>query len=324
MIAAVSDTYGDSSVITINEIAKPTPNENEFLLAIKCSGVNRTDAGFLTGLPKFARIFYGLGKPKNKVLGCEFAGEVVAVGSAIKNYQVGDKLFGFSDSPFGGHAAYRICNEKEALAKIPTNLNFRQAAALAEGSHYALCDIRAAKLKPGAEVMVYGAGGAIGSAAVQILLAMGHQVTAVCGTHQIEKISALGAHQILDYQKQNFLECPQTFDLVLDAVGKSHFKACVPLLKPNGIYISTELGPSNQNPFLALWHAIMKKKGKRVLFPIPFHNKEDMEYLASLAEQGKFTPLIDRVYPLSEIKEAYDYVLSGEKTGNVIIEMPQV
>lgn len=323
MIAAVSETYGDASVIHLKEFPKPTPNANEFLLSIKCSGVNRTDCGFLTGLPKFARIFYGLGKPKNKVLGCEFAGEVVEVGSAITNYQVGDRIFGFSDSPFGGHATYRICNEKEALAKIPANLNFKQAAALSEGAHYALCNIKAAKLKPGAEVMVYGAGGAIGSAAAQILLAMGHHVTAVCGPHQLQKITELGVHQIIDYQKQNFLDCKQTFDLVFDAVGKSHFKACKPILKPNGIYISTELGPSNQNPFLALWHAVIRKKGKRILFPIPFHTKQDMEYLASLAEQGKFTPLIDRVYPLSNIRQAYDYVLTGEKTGNVIIEMPQ-
>jgi NADPH:quinone reductase-like Zn-dependent oxidoreductase len=322
MKAAISRKYGPPSSIVFEEIPTPTPKENEVLIAIKASTVNRTDSGFLTGLPKFARLLIGFPNPKYHILGCEYAGEIVALGSSITKFKLGDKVFGFGDAPFGGHATFRVAREDEAIAKIPSNLNFQQAAALAEGAHYALCDIRAANIKANMEVMVYGAGGAIGSAAVQLLKAMDVKITAVCGTHQVAKIAAYGLNQIIDYQQEDFTACKQQFDLVFDAVGKSSFAVCKPLLKPNGIYISTELGPNNQNPFLALWHAIKREKGKRVLFPIPTYSQEDINYLGNLAAQGKFMPLIDRTYPFAQLKDAYEYVLTGQKTGNVIIEMP--
>ncbi len=203
------------------------------------------------------------------------------------------------------------------MEPIPAGFDFYNAAALAEGAHYALCDLRAAKVQSGQNVMVYGATGAIGSAAVQILKQMGVHVTAVCGTADVTMVKSLGADVVVDYQRTDFTNTATKFDVVFDAVGKTSFSACKKILGPKGIYMSTELGKGGANVFLALVTPLAG--GKKVLFPLPSINKADMVYLRELAEQKKFKPLIDRSYPLSEIVEAYKYVETGQKKGNVII-----
>ena len=192
-----------------------------------------------------------------------------------------------------------------------------QAAASTEGSHYALAHIRGAKITRGQDVLVYGATGAIGSAAVQLLKSLGVTVTAVCGTAHVELVRGLGADRVIDYTAEDFTQDEQRYDVVIDAVGKSSFGQCRPLLKPDGIYISSELGPHAQNPFLALIAPL--PRGKKVGFPIPKHDQEMIEYFRELLESGEFKPLIDRTYPLDEIVEAYRYVETGQKVGNVVI-----
>jgi NADPH:quinone reductase-like Zn-dependent oxidoreductase len=202
---------------------------------------------------------------------------------------------------------------------MPANVTYEQVAPGTEGSHYALSSIRAAKVHEGQEVLVNGATGAIGSAAVQLLKAVGANVAAVCGTESVELVRGLGADRVIDHTAEDFTADERTFDLVLDAVGKSSFGRCRRLLKPGGIYMSSELGPWAQNPFLALVTPLTG--GKKVKFPIPKQDSETVRYFKELIESGKFTPVIDRRYPLDRIVEAYRYVETGRKIGNVVISV---
>ena len=203
------------------------------------------------------------------------------------------------------------------LQQCLDNFSFEEAAPITEGAHYALCNIRAAKVSKGQNVLVYGATGAIGSAAVQLGKYFGANVTAVCNTKNVDLIKSLGAYEVIDYQKQDFTKTDKKFDFVFDAVGKSSFGQCKPILKDKGIYISTELGKNGQNIFLALITPILG--GKKVLFPLPTIRKEDVLFLKGLVEEGKFKPVIDRKYSLEQIVEAAKYVETGQKTGNVVI-----
>jgi NADPH:quinone reductase-like Zn-dependent oxidoreductase len=207
----------------------------------------------------------------------------------------------------------------EAIAAMPDNVNFDQAAAITEGGHYALVDIKAAKVEAGQNVLVYGATGSIGSAAVQLLKHFGARVTAVCNTKNVELVKSLGADVVIDYQTQDFIKTENKFHFIFDAVGKSSFGVCKSLLVPNGIYISTELGKNGENLFFALSTKFWGDK--KLLFPIPFISKEDVLFLRGLVQNGEFIPVIDRRYTLTEIVEAYRYVESGQKTGNVILKI---
>lgn len=317
MKAAIYTQYGPPDVVKVQTVARPTPKDNEILIRVHASTVNRTDCGFRSAEYVISRLFSGLFKPKQPVLGCEFAGEVVMVGRDVTQFAKGDRVFGFDDYRFGGHAELKTIREDGPIATIPKGMDYENAAALTEGSHYALCNIRAAKIEAGDHVMVYGATGAIGSAAVQILKHFGAYVVAVCDTKNITLVRALGADEVIDYTLQDFRETTHRFDLFFDAVGKCSFKQCKPLLEPKGIYISTELGKRWENIFLALTSPF--RKGKRVLFPIPTSSQEDVRWLADLAAAGQFKPVIDRRYPLEDIVEAYRYVETGQKTGNVIL-----
>lgn len=319
MKAAINTVYGAPEVVRILEVEKPLPQPEEVLIKIHNSTVNRTDCGFRSAEYFISRFFSGLLKPKFKSLGNEFAGVIEAVGINVSLFKVGDKVFGYNDQTFGAHAEYMVFKESATLASIPENLNFEQAAALTEGAHYALCDIRAAKVKKGSTVLVYGATGAIGSAAVQLLKHMGAHVTAVCSSAHVELVRSLGADMVIDHTKQDYASLGVSFDFVFDSVGKTSYGKCKPVLNKNGIYISTELGKNWQNIFLAL---ITPYYGnKKVLFPIPTITKADVEFLKELAEKGELKPVIDRHYKLSEIVEAYKYVESGQKIGNVIIDI---
>lgn len=198
-------------------------------------------------------------------------------------------------------------------------MTYQEAAASTEGSHYALAQIRGAKIQSGQDVLVNGATGAIGSAAVQLLKRLGAGVTAVCDTDNVELVRGLGAERVIDYTTQDFTRDDQRYDVVLDSVGKSSFGQCKRLLKPGGIYISSELGPLAQNPLLAVIAPL--HSGKKVLFPIPKHDQQMIGYLRELLESGNFTPVIDRTYPLDQIVQAYRYVETGQKTGNVVISI---
>lgn len=319
MKAAVYHSYGPPDVVRIEEVQKPSPGPGEVLVKVYASTVNRTDCGFRSAEYFISRFFSGLFKPKFHILGNEFAGIIEAVGNDVKQFKVGDRVFGYNDTKFGAHAEYLTIAESDAISTIPENLTFEQAVPILEGSHYALCDLRAAKVSKGQDVMIYGATGAIGSAAVQLSKYFGAKVTAVCNTQNVEVVKSLGADQVIDYMTQDYTQTQQKFDLIFDAVGKSSFAKCKPLLKQHGIYVSTELGKNSENIFLALLTPL--SKGKKVIFPLPTINKDDVNFLKSLVESGDFKPLIDRTYNLDDIVEAYKYVETRQKVGNVVISI---
>ena len=223
------------------------------------------------------------------ILGNEFAGEVEAIGRGVTSFQDGDRVFGYNDSSFGGHAEYVTSPQDGSVAVMPANSTFEQAAAATEGSHYALSFILKAKIGGWQDVLVNGATGAIGSAAVQIIKSLGAQVTAVCGGEHIGLVKGLGADRVIDYAAEDFTKDAQTYDVVLDAVGKSTFGRCRRLLKPGGIYLSSDLGPLAQNPILALLSPVFALfGGKRMIFPIPRCDQTTVQYLKELMEDGQF------------------------------------
>jgi NADPH:quinone reductase-like Zn-dependent oxidoreductase len=319
MKAAVHTTYGPPDVVRISEVAKPTAKDNDVLVKVHATTVNRTDSGLRAAKPFINRFFTGLRRPRVTVLGNEFAGEVEAIGSGVRSFAVGDRVFGYNGSRFGAHAEYLAIPEDGSVATMPANVTYEEAAASTEGSHYALSLIRKAKIRSGQDVLVNGATGAIGSAAVQLLKRLGAKVTAVCDTEHVELVKGLGADRVIDYTAEDFTRDEQRYDVVLDAVGKSSFGRCKRLLKPRGIYLSSDLGPRSQNPVLALVTPLFG--GKRVMFPIPKDDQEMVRYFKDLLESGAFKPLIDRRYPLDEIVEAYRYVETGKKIGNVVISV---
>jgi NADPH:quinone reductase-like Zn-dependent oxidoreductase len=321
MKAAVRTSYGPPEVIRISDVEKPAPKDNEVLVKVRATTVNRTDCGLRAAKPFLYRLFLGLTRPRRTLLGTEFAGDIEAVGAGVSSFQVGDRVFGFSGTSFGAHAEYLSIPEDGLLATMPANLTYEQAAAGTEGSQYALTGIRAAKIRSGQAVLVYGATGAIGSAAVQLLKHLGATVTAVCDTDNLELVKGLGADRVIDYTAEDFVKDEQRYDVVIDAVGKSSFGRCKRLLKPRGIYLSTDLGPLSQNPVLALLTPLLG--GRKVKFPIPVQRdqREIANHLRGLLESGAFKPLIDRRYPLDQIVEAYRYVETGRKLGNVVISV---
>ena len=319
MKAAVHTSYGPPDVVRIAEVEKPTAKDNEVLVKVHATTVNRTDSGLRAAKPFINRFFTGLSRPRVTVLGNEFAGEVEAVGGGVTSFEVGDRVFGYNGSRFGAHAEYLAMPEDGSLATMPANLTYEEAAPSTEGSHYALSLIRKAKIQRGQAVLVNGATGAIGSAAVQLLKRLGADVTAVCDPENVELVRGLGADRVIDYTAEDFTQDEQTYDVVLDAVGKSSFGRCKRLLKPRGIYLSSDLGPLSQNPILALITPLLG--GRRVMFPIPRDNQEMVRYFKDLIAAGAFKPVIDRRYPLDQIVEAYRYVETGQKIGNVVISV---
>jgi NADPH:quinone reductase-like Zn-dependent oxidoreductase len=319
MKAIVHKKYGPPEVADLKDVERPVPGDDEVLIKVYASTVNRTDSGLRSASYFISRFFTGLLRPKYQTLGCEFAGKIVEKGKSVTLFNIGDRIFGFNDKTFGGHAEYLTIGEKDAIATIPEGMTYHQSAPITEGSHYALNSISASKIKPGQRALVNGATGAIGSAAVQILKDLDVHVVAVCNTNNLSLVKSLGADYVIDYQKEDFRKIDQKFEFVFDAVGKSSFKDCKPMLTENGVYISTELGKNSENVFLAMltsWRG-----GKRVLFPIPSMDKATVEYLKSLVVKGSFRPVIDRTYLLEEIVEAYRYVETGQKTGNVVLDI---
>lgn len=319
MRAVVRSKYGPPSVLRLEKVAKPSPRDDELLIKVVATSVNRTDCGFLSGKPSFVRLFIGLTKPRQRVLGCEFAGTVEAIGKDVTTFQAGQDVFGYDGVHFGGHAEYLTTPESGLVALIPAGMSYQDAAPITEGAHYALNIIRAAGITSNHKVLVNGTTGAIGSAAVQLLKDIGADVTAVCDTKHVALVTSLGADRVIDYLSEDFTKLNDEFDVVIDAVGKSSFGQCKRLLKPQGIYLSSDLGPKGQNPILAITTRVFG--GKRVMFPIPKDRKEDVLFLKGLVEAGKFAPVIDRSFPLERIAEAYEYVESGQKVGNVVIRV---
>ncbi len=322
MRAAFSKKYGPPENVTVTDVADPTPKADEILIKVHASSVNRTDDGFLRAKPFVTRFFSGLINPRHPILGCEFAGEVVETGSNVILFGVGDRVFGFDDVKWGGHGQLKTINESKSVAIIPRDISYEQAATSTEGTHYALSYIDTIKKLGASRVFVHGATGSIGSAAAQLLKQAGFYVVASSNTKNMGLVKSLGADDVVDWQQQDISQYGELFDVVFDAVGKSTFKICKPLLSTGGVYIATELGPYAQNPFLGLVSPLYRLFGaKRVLFPLPKNNKQLIEFIASRLEDGTYRPVIDKSYRLDQITEAYKYVETGQKTGNVVIRV---
>jgi NADPH:quinone reductase-like Zn-dependent oxidoreductase len=319
MRAAICEGYGPPQTIHIEEVPVPRPRESELLVRVRAATVNRTDCGYRGAKPFIIRFFSGLRRPRRPVLGTEFAGEVVAVGDTVTKFSVGDRICGWSEPAFGGHGEYLTIDEDRLIVPIPPGRSFEQAAPSMEGSHYALPSFRWTGVKAGDDVLIYGATGAIGSAAVQLAKSWGLTVTAVCGTEHLDLVKGLGADRVIDYQTTDFTKDTQQYDLVIDAVGKSSFRRCRRLLKPRGIYESSDVGFMWHGPLLALITPLFK--GRRVMFFTPRRDPEGIRWLKGLIASGEFTPVIDRSYPFDQIVEAYRYVETGQKIGNVVITM---
>ena len=316
MKASFHTKYGPPEVLQIVEVNKPIPKDDEVLIKIHATTVNRTDCGFRQPEYFFVRFFSGVFKPKINILGTEFAGTVEAIGKNVTLFKVGDSVFGLNTFKFGTHAEYVCIPEHKSIALKPENMSFEEAAAICDGLMLAINYIRKIDFKSTPKILINGASGSIGSAAVQLAKYYGAEITAVCRAEHFELIRSLGANKLIDYTKEDFTKTDDTYDTVLDAVGKSSFGKCKNILKPNGVYYSTELGDWAQNVFLPLFNSFRNKKVK---FPIPTDNKKDILFFKELIEGGNFRAIIDRKYPLEKIVEATKYVESGEKVGNVVI-----
>ncbi|HEV2686118.1 MAG TPA: NAD(P)-dependent alcohol dehydrogenase, partial [Actinomycetota bacterium] len=246
------------------------------------------------------------------------AGTVHSVGARVTAFKPGDRVFGFNEFKFGAHAEYVAVPENGTVSSIPAGMSFTDVAPSTEGAHYAFWIIKRSKVKSGNNVLVYGATGAIGTAAVQLLKSMGITVTAVCNTKNVELVRGLGAEKVVDYEVEDFTKDTERYDVVIDAVGKSSFGRAKGLLKPRGVYASSDAGPLNQNPMLGLVTPLLP--GRTAMLPIPGrYKKGEVENLKQLMQASAFKPVVDRSFPLEEIVDAYRYVETQQKTGNVII-----
>ena len=316
MRAVVYDRYGPPEVLRVDDVEAPVPQENEVLVRVRASTVTRSDCGYRAADPFFSRVFTGLRAPKQRIVGTELAGEVEAVGAAVTEFGVGGRVFGLRS---GANAELVCVREAGALAHIPAGMSFEEAAALSDGSSIAQACLRPADLRAGRSILIYGASGAIGTAAVQLAKARGARVTAVCNAKNVELVRSLGADEVIDYEQEDFTKRGETYDVIFDAVGKHSFRRSRRSLKPGGTYVETDLGFMYHVPFLALLTRVIGSK--RVTLSIPKYTKEDVLHVKELVEAGRYRPVIDRIYPLEDVVEATRYVETGQKTGNVVLTL---
>ncbi|MFI7705255.1 NAD(P)-dependent alcohol dehydrogenase [Nonomuraea sp. NPDC049480] len=315
--------YGAPDVLRIEEVQTPDPGDKDVLVRIHAVLVTATDATFRAGTPFVARMFTGPIKPKAKTLGGEFAGEVVAVGKDVTRFTVGDQVFADTGPALGAHAEYVCVPEDGALAVMPAGLDYAQVVAVLDGVLTALPFLRDnAHLHEGQEILINGAAGGVGRAAVQIAKHFGARVTGVCSTAKLELVKSLGADEVIDYTKEDFTRAGRTYDVVFDAAGKSSFSRSRRVLNSGGVYLST--APSPGILLQSLWTRKFGDKRAIIAFTglRPTTDKaEDLRFLTQITEAGQMRPAIDGRYPLAEAAEAHRRVDSGRKQGSVLITM---
>lgn len=320
MKAVINARYGSPDVLEIRQVPKPEPRAGEVLIRVHATTVSRTDCGMLRPHPFFVRFVAGLLRPRRTILGMDFAGVVEAVGAGVASFKPGDRVFGLSPDEYGAHAEYLCVPETGAIATMPAAAGFGEVV-VCEGAWYADTYLQAFRVGSGHSLLVYGASGAIGTAAVQLAKSYGARVTAVVATRHLDLVRTLGADRAVDYTAQDFTQMGETFDFVFDAVGKTSFFRCRRLLKPGGVFAATDLGPWCQNPLLAIWSWI--RGSHRVMFPLPQSSKARafVDLLKTRLEAGEFRGVIDRAYRLEAIADAYRYVETGQKTGIVVVNV---
>jgi NADPH:quinone reductase-like Zn-dependent oxidoreductase len=331
MNAIVLEKYGPPNVLQLREVEKPTPKANEVQIRIYAAAVTATDPVDRKGEPFVARIFSGIRRPKNPIPGGMLAGVIEATGIDVTRFKVGDRVYGSTGLTLGAHAEYKCLPENEALAIIPAGMSYEEAAATVDGVLTALPFLRdEANLRRGQHVLIIGASGSVGTAAVQLAKYYGAQVTGVCSTSNLEMVKSLGADDVIDYRQEDFTKNGLTYDVIFDAVGKSSFSRSKSSLKPGGVYLSTgpTVGGFFLNMMVLLFQMLWTSKigNKRAKFAAtglrPSSEKsKDLALLNDLIEAGTIKPVIDRRYPLEQIVEAHRYVEQGHKRGNVVITL---
>ena len=322
MRAVVQDRYGPPEVLRIEDVEKPVPREDEVLIRIRATTVTQTDTHARAAHPFFWRFIIGFRRPKWRTLGVELAGEIEAVGAAVSQFSVGDHVFGqgVGSQWFGAHAEFICLRESAPLAHKPAGLSFEEAAAVCDGALQALSTLRQADAREGRRIVIYGASGSLGTAAVQLAKQFGAHVTAVCNTKNVELVRSLGADEVVDYLLEDFTKNGQTYDAIIDAVGKYGFFRGRRSLKPGGIYVATDFGRSALETIVV---AIGSRwvGTRRMKFSAGRRSKQDVLLMKGLIEAGKYRAVIDRRYPLEQVAEAHAYVETWQKTGNVVLTM---
>lgn len=321
--------YGSPNVLHLTEVTKPTPKDNEVLIKIHATTVNFGDvtarkmgklspSEFHMSLPFWliARIMFGFRKPKINILGAEFAGEIEAVGQDVTRFKTGDSVFGYVGSAMGANAEYLCMAEDGVLAIKPNNMSYEEATTIPYGATMALPILEKGNLQPGQKILINGASGGIGSAALQLAKYYGAEVTAVCSTSNLEMVKSLGADKVIDYTQEDFTQNGETYDVILDILGKSSFSACKDSLKPNGVYL---LASFKMKPlFQMLWTSITRSN-KNVICALATESSENLAFAKELIEEGKIKTVIDRCFPLEQTAEAHHYIESGDKKGQIVI-----
>lgn len=318
MKAIICTKYGPPEMLQFQDVAKPTPKDDEVLVKIQAAVVTPSDCAFRKADPFIIRLMYGLMQPKFSIPGVEFAGQIEALGKAVTQFKQGDPVYGISPDRFGAHAEYMCLPANKPCAIKPTNASFAETVAICDGALTALIFLRdVAKLQHGQKILINGASGAVGVYTVQLAKYYGAHVTGVCSTANMALVTSLGADQVIDYTQTDFTKAEQSYDVIFDAVGKSSFAQCKAALTPTGMYLSTV--PSLTILLQMLWTAkIGSKKAKFVASGL-MQNKDNLNFITQLIEAGVLKAVIDRRYPLAQVSEAHRYVETGRKKGNVVI-----
>jgi len=322
MKAIVYERYGPPDVLQLKEIEKPTPKDNEVLIKIHATTVTSGDwrarsLNVPAGFGLLSRLFFGVTRPRQPILGTELAGEIEAVGKDVRKFKVGDQVFAFSGARMGCYAEYKCMPEGGPVALKPSNLTYDEAAALSFGGTTALDYLRSGKLQRGEKVLINGASGGVGTAAVQLAKHFGAEVTGVCSTANVDLVRSLGATHVIDYTKEDFTRNGETYDVIVDTVGTAPFSRSKNSLKEGGrlLLVLASLPQMLQIPWVAM------TSSKKIIAVPAAERAEDLRFLAELAQAGEIKPVIDRRYPFEQMAEAHRYVDTGRKKGNVIITL---
>ena len=322
MKAFVCKKYGPPEVLQLEEVEKPTPDDNEVLIDIHATTVTSGDWRVRSlvaplGFGLIMRLVLGISKPRQPILGSELAGVVVAVGKGVSKFKVGDSVFAFSDMAMGCYAEYKCMPQDGALALKPPNLSFDEAVALSFGGTTALNFFKRGKLQRGESVLINGASGGVGTAAVQLAKHFGAQVTGVCSTANVEWVKSLGADHVVDYTQEDFTLNGQTYDVIVDTAGTAAFSRCKSSLKKEGrlLMVLGGLPQMLQIPWVSM------TSDKTIIAGPASSSAEDLRFLAELAVAGEFKPVIDRRFPFERMVQAHRHVDTGRKKGNVVVTL---
>ena len=319
MKAIVYSQYGNPDVLQVKDVEKPIPKQNKILIRIKATAVNSGDVRLRKADPFAVRLFFGLFKPKKEILGSVFSGEIESVGSEVKRFKIGDEVFGHTDMSFGTYAEYKCFPENGSIALKPASISHNEAAVIPFGGVTALHFLKKASIKHGQKVLIVGASGAVGSAAVQLAKHFGAIVTGVCSTANVTLVKSLGADKVIDYTKEDFTENEEMYDVIFDSVNKMSVSDSLDSLKIYGTLILSAAGLSET--IQGTWVSITSNKKIKMLSGMISHKAEDIIFLKTLIELGELKPVIDKTYPLEQMVEAHTYVEKGHKKGNVAIEI---